>query len=144
MLAEALLAAGPQRGDDDADGRDQDRQHLASRQVIAEEDEAEDRGLDRLGLEVGGRHHEGAVVHRQQHQAGGDDLAERAQQQPRPERQPSAAAGDRRCATITTARNSSENGKPNRKRKLVAPPVPSGLVSDRCIALRAYLAERGD
>src|SRR3954471_4961219 len=40
-------------------------------------------------------------------------------------------------ATSTTARNSSENGKPNRKRILVAPQVPSGFVSDRCIALRA-------
>ena len=30
-----------------------------------------------------------------------------------------------------------ENGKPNRKRILVAPQVPSGPVNDRCIALRA-------
>src|SRR4051812_29085061 len=37
----------------------------------------------------------------------------------------------------TTAKNRIENGKPNRKRILVAPQVPSGLVSDRCIALRA-------
>lgn len=56
-----------------------------SRQVVAEEDEAEDRGLDRLGLQIRRRHHEGTVVHREQHQAGGDDLAERTQQQPRPE-----------------------------------------------------------
>src|SRR5882757_6015239 len=38
---------------------------------------------------------------------------------------------------VTTAKNSIENGKPNRKRILVAPQVPSGPVSDRCIALRA-------
>src|SRR5438105_5043995 len=38
---------------------------------------------------------------------------------------------------ITTAKNTIENGKPNRKRILVAPQVPSGAVSDRCIALRA-------
>src|SRR4051794_41791362 len=35
------------------------------------------------------------------------------------------------------AKKISENGKPNRKRMLVAPQVPSGPVSDRCIALRA-------
>ncbi len=38
---------------------------------------------------------------------------------------------------ITRAKKISENGKPNRKRILVAPHVPSGPVSDRCIALRA-------
>src|SRR5580765_4879028 len=37
----------------------------------------------------------------------------------------------------TTAKKIIENGKPNRKRILVAPQVPSGPVSDRCIALRA-------
>ena len=37
----------------------------------------------------------------------------------------------------TPARNSSEKGKPNRKRILVAPEVPSGPVSARCMALRA-------
>src|SRR5256886_16223129 len=37
----------------------------------------------------------------------------------------------------TTAKKTSENGKPNRKRMLVAPQVPSGPVNDRCIALRA-------
>src|SRR5882672_8239367 len=37
----------------------------------------------------------------------------------------------------TIAKNRIENGKPNRKRILVAPQVPSGPVSDRCIALRA-------
>src|SRR6516164_10529285 len=39
--------------------------------------------------------------------------------------------------TTTMAKNRSENGKPNRKRILVAPQVPSGRVSERCIALRA-------
>src|ERR1700743_2068674 len=39
--------------------------------------------------------------------------------------------------TTTTRKNTIENGKPNRKRILVAPQVPSGPVSDRCIALRA-------
>ena len=37
----------------------------------------------------------------------------------------------------TTAKKMIENGKPNRKRILVAPQVPSGPVNDRCIALRA-------
>src|SRR3954465_1620423 len=36
----------------------------------------------------------------------------------------------------TTAKKMIENGKPNRKRILVAPQVPSGPVNDRCIALR--------
>src|SRR5450631_3386382 len=40
-------------------------------------------------------------------------------------------------AAITTAKKISENGKPNRKRILVAPQVPSGAVNWRCIALRA-------
>src|SRR5262245_48818153 len=39
--------------------------------------------------------------------------------------------------TITTRKKTIENGKPNRKRILVAPQVPSGPVNDRCIALRA-------
>src|SRR6478735_7315185 len=37
----------------------------------------------------------------------------------------------------TTTKKMIENGKPNRKRILVAPHVPSGPVNDRCIALRA-------
>src|SRR6476619_3101715 len=37
----------------------------------------------------------------------------------------------------TTTKKMIENGKPNRKRILVAPQVPSGTVNDRCIALRA-------
>src|SRR3954462_4570375 len=37
----------------------------------------------------------------------------------------------------TTAKKMIENGKPNRKRILVAPQVPSGPVRLRCIALRA-------
>src|SRR6187401_3603052 len=40
--------------------------------------------------------------------------------------------------TATTAtKKTIEKGKPNRKRILVAPQVPSGPVSERCIALRA-------
>src|SRR5437868_7769139 len=38
---------------------------------------------------------------------------------------------------MTTTKKITENGKPNRKRMLVAPQVPSGPVSERCIALRA-------
>ncbi len=105
--------------------------------MIAEKDKAEDRGLDRLGLQIRRRHHERAVVHRQQHQSGGDDLAERAEQQPRPERRRSATADGRRSPISTTAKKIIENGKPNRKRILVAPQVPSGPVNCRCIALRA-------
>ena len=50
------------------------------------------------------------------------------------------AGGQRRwspVASSTAARNTSENGKPNRKRILVAPQVPSLAVNERCIALRA-------
>ena len=86
QIRKTLFAARPQRGNDHADGGDQDRDHLEPGEMIAEKDEAEDRGLDRLGLQIRRRHHEGAVVHREQHQAGRDDLAERAEQQPRPER----------------------------------------------------------
>ena len=40
-------------------------------------------------------------------------------------------------AKITITKKRIENGNPNRKRILVAPQVPSGPVSCRCIALRA-------
>src|ERR1700760_2814614 len=39
--------------------------------------------------------------------------------------------------TSTPAKNRTANGKPNRKRILVAPQVPSGPVNCRCMALRA-------
>src|SRR5215468_661394 len=39
--------------------------------------------------------------------------------------------------STTMMKKTIENGKPNRKRILVAPQVPSGFVSERCIALRA-------
>src|SRR5215216_5304074 len=51
-----------------------------------------------------------------------------------------AAAGHGMGSPVTattTAKKTIENGKPNRKRILVAPQVPSGPVNDRCIALRA-------
>src|SRR5215831_20833190 len=51
-----------------------------------------------------------------------------------------AAAGHGRwspVAAMAATKNTTENGRPNRKRILVAPQVPSGPVSDRCIALRA-------
>src|ERR1700710_1424870 len=51
-----------------------------------------------------------------------------------------AAVGDGSgspLTAITTAKKITENGKPNRKRILVAPQVPSGPVNCRCIALRA-------
>src|SRR3954471_2384730 len=59
---------------------------------------------------------------------------------------PSSSHGQNDCGghgslspelSSTKARNSSENGKPNRKRMLVAPQVPSFAVNDRCMALRA-------
>jgi hypothetical protein len=40
-------------------------------------------------------------------------------------------------ARMITTKKTIENGKPNRKRMLVAPQVPSGPVSERCMALRA-------
>src|SRR6202049_1801215 len=40
-------------------------------------------------------------------------------------------------AANTIAKKTTENGKPNKKRILVAPQVPSGPVNCRCIALRA-------
>src|ERR1700722_13900480 len=51
-----------------------------------------------------------------------------------------AADGDGRWSPVaisTTTKKITENGKPNRKRILVAPQVPSGPVNWRCIALRA-------
>ncbi|MGY4341484.1 hypothetical protein ACVWW3_006390 [Bradyrhizobium sp. LM2.9] len=78
--------------------------------MIAEEDEAEDRRLDRLGLQVGRRHHEGPVIHRQQHQAGRHDLAERAEQQPRPEH-------GRRHAEMIAGRDQHHGEKQQRERE---------------------------
>ena len=43
----------------------------------------------------------------------------------------------RPVARSTTARNTSANGNPNRKRTWVAPTVPSAAVNSRCMALRA-------
>jgi hypothetical protein len=85
QFGKALLRIRPQRRDDNAHGRNHDRDHLEPGQMIAEKDKTEDRGLDRLGLQVGRGYHEGAIIHRQQHQPGGDDLRERTQHQPRPE-----------------------------------------------------------
>src|ERR1700712_1394557 len=43
-------------------------------------------------------------------------------------------------AINSTTKNTIENGKPNRKRILVAPQVPSGPANCRCIALRLACA----
>ena len=42
-----------------------------------------------------------------------------------------------RVAPSTSVRNSSEKGRPNRKRTCVAPTVPSVAVSSFCMALRS-------
>ncbi len=85
QIRKALSGTRPQRSNDHAGRRDQDRDHLEPGQMIAEEHETEDRGLDRFGLEISRRHHERTVVHGEQHHAGAGDLGERAEQQPRPE-----------------------------------------------------------
>jgi hypothetical protein len=79
MLAMSARRTGPQRRDDDSDGRNQDRRDLQHRQMIAEKDETENRGLDRLGLEIGRGHHKGAIIHRCQHEPRGKYLAQRAE-----------------------------------------------------------------
>ena len=137
QFRKTLFAARPQRGDDDADGGDQDRNHLQQGEMIAEEDEAEDRGLDRLGLQIGRRHHEASdrssrAASARWRRSGSARRAAATARTPR-----SAMARGRRSRSARPRRNTSENGKPNRKRILVAPQVPSGRVSDRCIALRA-------
>ncbi len=66
------------RGDND---RDRHRQS----DPIAEKDQAEDRNLDRFGLDIGDGDHEGALAHRRQHQRGGRDLRDGAVENPRPE-----------------------------------------------------------
>ena len=53
--------------------------------AIAEEDQAEQRRLDRLGLDVGDGDHERAVVHGREHRRGGDDLRAGAEHDPGPE-----------------------------------------------------------
>src|SRR6185295_5620315 len=51
---------------------------------------------------------------------------------------PAVGHGTPSPVTATTStKKMIENGKPNRKRILVAPQVPSGPVNERCIALRA-------
>ena len=57
----AECAARP--GDDeDAGGGDQDGERQARRDLVAEEHQAEDGDLHRLGLDIGGRDDEGALA----------------------------------------------------------------------------------
>jgi hypothetical protein len=95
----AAQRSGFERHHHHAGGRQQDGERHRRRDVVAEEHEPEQRHLDRLGLDVGDRHHERALAHRGQHQGGGRDLQERAGQHPRPKneagpRQRRAADGD--------------------------------------------------
>ena len=55
--------------DDDTGRRDHDRSHHRHADDIAEEDRAEDRHLDRLGLDVGNDDDERALAHRGEHRA---------------------------------------------------------------------------
>ena len=110
QIGKTLAAGRPQRCDDDADGGDQDRDHLQHGQMIAEKDKAEDRGLDRLGLQIRRRHHERAVVHGKQHHAGAGDLAQCAEQQPRPER-------SRRPRHVVAAHRHHDRKEQDRERK---------------------------
>ena len=51
---------------------------IGQRHLVAEEDQAEQRDLHRLGLDVGDGHDERALAHGGEHQRGGGDLRHRA------------------------------------------------------------------
>ena len=53
--------------------------------AVAEKDQAEQRHLHRLGLDIGVSDDEGALAHHRQHGRGGADLRQRAEHHPRPE-----------------------------------------------------------
>ena len=113
----------------------------SSADFVAEEDQAEQRDLHRLGLDIGVSDHERALAHHRQHGRGGANLGQRAADHPEPEQRRRIAAGCSRSTIITPGRKTnSANGKPNRKRTWVAPTVPSVAVSSRCMALRAVCA----
>ena len=73
-----LAGARFERDHQHAGGSDQDRSGHERRDLVAEEDQAEQRHLHRLGLDEGVGHHEGTLAHHRQHSGGGGDLHQRA------------------------------------------------------------------
>ena len=65
----------------DAGGRDENRRDRQNRDPVAEQDQAEHRDLQQLGLGVGDPEREIALLHAAQEQRGGRDLAQRGDQQ---------------------------------------------------------------
>ena len=72
----------------DAGSGDQDGDHHRPGQHVAEEDQAEDGNLNRLGLGVGDGDDERTLTHGGEHQRGGGDLRAGAIDHPGPENQP--------------------------------------------------------
>jgi hypothetical protein len=71
-----------QRDHDHARGGDQDRGGRQRRDVVAEENQTEQRDLHRLGLDIGVGDDERALAHHRQHSGGGADLGQRAEDDP--------------------------------------------------------------
>ena len=80
----SMRGAWLERHGDHAGGCDQDGGRHPGRHDVAEENEAEQRRLHRLGLDVGIDHHERAIVHGGKHQGGGGHLRQRAEDDPGP------------------------------------------------------------
>ena len=66
-----------QRDEDHTGGRDHNGCDRKNRDPVAEQDEAEHRDLQQLGLGIGDPEREIALLHNAQEQRGGRDLAQR-------------------------------------------------------------------
>ena len=124
------------RQDHYARRRDHDRRGQRPAQVIAEEDEPEQRHPDWLDLDQRRGDHERALLHGTEHQRCRRDLRQRAQQRPEYRPRHRCAEGSPRRQQ-NAVKNNSANGSPNRNRTCVAPTVPSVAVSPFCMALRS-------
>ena len=96
------------RHDHHARGGHEDRGHHRQGHRIAEEDQAEDRDLDRLGLQISDGDDERALAHGDEHQRGRGDLRRGRRRSPRA-RMPSRDAAAARRSTASGRR-----GKPAR------------------------------
>jgi hypothetical protein len=77
LPGESLFCIAARPGHDEhARRRDQDGEPLARRHLVAEERQAEDRDLHRLGLGIGGRDYEGARLHGGEQQGRSGDLSQ--------------------------------------------------------------------
>ncbi len=99
---------------------DDDRDHHRQRHHVAEKNQAEDRDLDRLGLDIGDGDDERALAHRREHQRGRRDLRRGAVAAPRARTPMPVCGSGAPVHSITTGE------KDERKRKAEQEPHMGG------------------